>query len=77
MQLVVAFLSTVVICGLLIFGARTIVLQYFGDDVGNNAMTLTNPVSDSEKAYQDSVILPLGETEDKIIEGSIAESSPD
>jgi hypothetical protein len=77
LQLVVAFLSTVVVCGLLIFGARTIILSYFDEDTGNNTLTLTNPITDSEKTYLESVTLPPGETEDEIIEGSIAESSTD
>jgi hypothetical protein len=82
LQIVVAFLSTVIVCGLLIFGARTIVMQYFDEDTeastsGNVSMTLTNPVTDSEQAYRDSVVLSPGETDDEIIEGNIAESSPD
>lgn len=82
MQIIVAFLSTVVICGLLVFGARTVVLQYFDEDAGestsgNVTTTLTNSVTDSEKAYRDSVVLSPGETGDEIIEGNIAESSPE
>ena len=80
MQLVVAFLSTIIVCGLLIFGARTIVMTYFGDDVdssvsGNITTTLTNSITDSEKAFQESVIVSPGETGDDTTEGNIAESS--
>lgn len=82
MQLVVAFLSTVIVCGLLIFGARTIILQYFDEDAGNDTsgnvtINLTNSLTDSEKAYQEAVTLPLEEDDDDIIEGNIAESSQD
>lgn len=77
MRLVVAFISGVVVCGLLVLGAKS-VLPTQANDAGDNTtenvtMTLVNMIPNIEEIYEESLTLPFTKAADKIYDEDIAE----
>lgn len=78
MRLVVAFMSGVLVCGLLILGAKSVLPMRADDDPGANTTeniteTLINLIPDFEKIYEESLTLPFIKAESKIYDEDIAE----
>jgi hypothetical protein len=76
-RLFVAFMSGVVVCGLLILGARS-VLPTRADEATDNAtenvtMTLVNLLPNIEKIYEESLTLPFTKAASKIYDEDIAD----
>jgi hypothetical protein len=76
-RLFVAFMSGVVVCGLLILGARS-VLPIRADEATDNAtenvtMTLVNLLPNFEKIYEESLTLPFTKAASKIYDEDIAD----
>ena len=79
MRLVVAFMSGVLVCGLLIIGGKSVlVLPTQADEASDNAtenvtMTLVNLIPNVEEIYEESLTLPFTRAESKIYDPDIAE----
>ncbi|HEY98046.1 MAG TPA: hypothetical protein G4O16_07705 [Dehalococcoidia bacterium] len=78
MRLVAAFMSGVVVCGLLILGAKS-VLPTQADEITTDNITdnlsesLTALLPDIERIYKEALITPFIKAEDKIYDEDIAE----
>lgn len=78
MRLIVAFMSGVLVCGLLILGAKSVLPTKADEDTGDNATanfteTLTNLLPDIEAIYRESLTMPFIKAESKIYDEDIAE----
>jgi hypothetical protein len=78
LRLVVAFTSSVLVCGLLILGAKSVLPTKADEDscdnvTGNFMETITNLLPDIETIYRESLTTPFIKTESKIYDEDIAE----
>ena len=78
MRLIVAFMSGVLVCGLLILGAKSVLPTKADEDPSANTTeniteTLTNLIPDFEKIYEEALTLPFIKAESKIYDEDIAE----
>ncbi len=78
MKILIGFIGGIVVCGLLMFGARMVfpALADTGDpeDLSDNgSLGLANLIPDIEKIYRDALIMPFEKAESKIYDEDIAE----
>lgn len=73
----IGFVLGIVVCGLVLFGARTVIpaLAVSGDDTAaseNASISLVNLLPDFEKIYQQALTMPFKKAEAKITDPDIA-----
>ena len=78
MRLIIGFIAGVVVCSLLVLGARSVLPTRADEDASANTtenitMTLTNLIPDFEKIYEEALITPFIKAESKIYDEDIAE----
>ena len=77
MRLIVAFISGVVVCGLLVLGAKAVLPTRADTDnttpSDNVTQSLVDLIPDIEKIYRESLIAPFEMAESKIYDEDIAE----
>ena len=78
MKMAISFISGVIVCGLILFGVKTVIpTQAVTDppsDASENAtLGLVNLIPDIEKIYREALIMPFEKAESKIYDKDIAE----
>jgi hypothetical protein len=73
LKAVFGFFAGVAVCGLLIFGARTVIPAFADNgDSENPSLGLADLLPDFEKIYQESLTMPFKKAESKITDPDIA-----
>lgn len=77
LKVAISFVMGVVVCGLVLFGARTVMPAFAGSegDGGvseNTSIGLVNLLPDFEKIYQEALTMPFKKAESKITDPDIA-----
>ena len=78
MKMALSFISGVVVCGLLLFGAKTVIPTLAQTDnvtetTDNVTQTFLDLLPDIEAIYRESLVLPFEKAEAKIYDEDIAE----
>jgi len=78
MRLIVAFMSGVLVCGLLILGAKSVLPTRADVDASANTTenvtdSLVNLIPDIERIYKEALTMPFLKAESKIYDDDIAE----
>ncbi|MCK4863712.1 MAG: hypothetical protein KAS25_05405 [Dehalococcoidales bacterium] len=78
MKVAISFVSGVIVCSLLLFGANAVIPTLAEtDDLGSESENLTQSfmdlLPDIEKIYRESLIMPFEKAESKIYDEDIAE----
>jgi len=78
MRLIVAFMSGVLVCGLLILGAKSVLPTRADVDASANTTenvtdSLVNLIPDIERIYKEALTMPFLKAESKIYDEDIAE----
>ena len=77
MKMALSFISGIIVCSTLLFGASVIIPSLAKGNVEeaseNLTQSLTDLLPDIERIYQESLTLPFRKAEDKIYDEDIAE----
>jgi len=78
LKVAISFICGVICCGLLLFGAKTVIptraeTDNTGESSDNLTQGLLDLLPDIEKIYRESLILPFEKAESKIYDEDIAE----
>lgn len=78
MKMVISFICGAIVCGLILFGVRTVIPTRAEsgnatETSGNFTQSILDLLPDFEKIYRESLILPFEKAESKIYDEDIAE----
>ncbi len=78
MKVAISFISGAIVCGLLLFGVKTVIptraeTDHLTDESENITQSFLNLMPDIEKIYRESLIMPFEKAESKIYDEDIAE----
>jgi len=77
-KVAISFISGAIVCGLLLFGVKTVIptraeTDNLTDESENITRSFLNLMPDIEKIYRESLIMPFEKAESKIYDEDIAE----